>query len=1644
MKARDFLVGAAALAAVVWLLSYQHPDHRLPEPSEAGRQSGEKDVQPVSIQKSVDVQTGKITFGVPVILGADFSPTLENDTAWKQLEDAYTKLGGRQNPETIRLLADHLAANPSSSHRVTLLQEKAAIEWMHGFFTEAVSSLKEAWQAGKAATGLEERQLAEAGLAELLGKLKAMGKRDEVRALLAEVKGREIGGYLQEHLWRAKETLWFLDNQAEQNVFCGFTAANKIFQPLGHRPIFPDVHDEAEKKEFVANGLSLYELRAHSHEADGDLRILKRTSPTAPLPVPSVVHWKFGHYSAITEVKDGRYRIQDRHLGYDSWMTREAFEKEASGYLLASAKTTIPAGFAEVADTEAKTVFGRHCNHGRDPEGFDWNTVINWLDSLLTPPDPGPPTDSNAKSNALSCGMASYNFRLMNPGLQIVDTPVGHNVPYGPGVAFTVKYDQRSPVIEDLQQHSNFGPRWTHQYVGYVNLIGSGEPASSIQVVFGDGSYFNYNFEEADPPAANGAKVARTFKFNTRPQVTYLPAGYGGPSYVLWRKDGSRIYFSHPNSATPTRYYMSAISTPDGKQLTIQYDASLRISSLTDALGQVTTFSYTPQPGDGVQADTKKIRAITDPFGRTASFRYHSSGLLRSITDPVGIVSEFAYGAGNFLNSLTTPYGTTTFTWGETPGINQEPGRFVEATDPAGDKERAEATDLANFPVGGVEQLPAPTSVTVAGQSVPFLPKTSFLHYRNTYHWDKLQMKYHPGDYSRATIYNWKADLNVVTGVPASIKRPLEARVWFDYPGQTDPDASGTHSSPARIVRAVEKPDGSTAWTMIQREYFERYGKVKKVIDPLGRETVMEYDVVGGLFDPEQGVDLTAVKVKEGGVYKTVAAFSGYVAHKPQTITDAAGQITTITYNANHQIVTITNPKSETTTFSYFSADIAGKQRKGRVSSIDGPLAGSTDSVTFDYDAAGNVAQVTGPDGYTLAYTYDALDRLTRVTFPDGTYEETTYQALDPVSSRDRLGRVTTYTFNSIRQLTSVTDPASRVIKYDWCKCGDLRQIVDAMERATTWKHDAAGRVSAKVYADGSMIRYLYQPLSGRLASVIDEKGQIKDYAYNLDGTLQAISHSHTEHPTPGVTFSYDADHRRVTGMVDGIGTTSYAYHPIAPGTLGAGQLASEDGPFPDDTITHTYDELGRRTAYAVNGVGESIAFDALGRVTQTVNPVGTFTYSYVGATGRPDTVTYPGGMTCAHTYHPLNGDFRLKDMIYTLPNASELSRHSYEYNAVGNITRWTQISAPSGLNRSWLCGYDAADQLTSVTSQDPVTLANQPTGQYAYSYDPAGNRLTETIDGVTSTASYNSLNQLISLTGGSALPAHTYEWDGNDRLIAINYTGTFQRSEFQYDGLGRRRAVLEKDNGVVTEHRRFVWSELQMLEERNADGTVTKNRHLSRSAQTKDGGMWNGRLLVRDHLGSVRSLVTDGGSVNSSFDFDPWGRRTVQGSPSDLGLAFTGHWHHAKSNLVAAPYRSYSPVIGSWINRDPLAESGGLNLYQYANQNPIAYIDSTGAYPVWVAPVGAVVIGGYFVRSFLKPHIEKSPPVGVINQISYIPGAWCAGWLVNPGTMWDLHWNYVTGVWDASREWITGKFDYALEKLKSGWQAIWPNKPRD
>ena len=173
----------------------------------------------------------------------------------------------------------------------------------------------------------------------------------------------------------------------------------------------------------------------------------------------------------------------------------------------------------------------------------------------------------------------------------------------------------------------------------------------------------------------------------------------------------------------------------------------------------------------------------------------------------------------------------------------------------------------------------------------------------------------------------------------------------------------------------------------------------------------------------------------------------------------------------------------------------------------------------------------------------------------------------------------------------------------------------------------------------------------------------------------------------------------------------------ILSGQLGAGQVASVDGPLAEDTITYAYDELGRVVQRAINSVDVTWAFDALGAVTAETNVLGTFTYAYDGVSGRVATVTYPNHQTSTYT------------LPSTTPAIAGCRRFTTSTLAArrcrGSTTPTTRSATSSrgGSRRTrravlWAYGYDAADQLTWAVKKTTDTL---PTvlKRYVYGYDP-------------------------------------------------------------------------------------------------------------------------------------------------------------------------------------------------------------------------------------------------------------------------------------------------------------------------------------
>jgi hypothetical protein len=226
--------------------------------------------------------------------------------------------------------------------------------------------------------------------------------------------------------------------------------------------------------------------------------------------------------------------------------------------------------------------------------------------------------------------------------------------------------------------------------------------------------------------------------------------------------------------------------------------------------------------------------------------------------------------------------------------------------------------------------------------------------------------------------------------------------------------------------------------------------------------------------------------------------------------------------------------------------------------------------------------------------------------------------------------------------------------------------------------------------------------------------------------------------------------------MTDGIGTTVYGYHAVTNIQSGAGQLASVDGPLANDTVSYEYDELGRVKRRAIDGVGQAVTYDALGRATVVTNALGAFTNEYVGVTARISTNHFPNGQQTTFTYYGTNDDLRLQEIRHTSTNA-QLSAFAFSYDPAGQIATWTQ-EPDTGTTNVWVTDYDPVDQLLGVTVRSN-TVAGAILLRYVYGYDSAGNRTSEQIESAGSpatsavtAATHDNLNQLTAVTGGGPI----------------------------------------------------------------------------------------------------------------------------------------------------------------------------------------------------------------------------------------------------------------------------------------------------
>jgi RHS repeat-associated protein len=1412
----------------------------------------------------------------------------------------------RNSPDDYSAVTEFLTAHPKSPWRASLLTDLGFEYYNTAHYLEALEAWNEGWQLARNATNTQAKAVADRAAGELAYMYARLGRTTELESLLNSFAGRTFVGPATEKIAGARDALWTMKNHPEVAFRCGPLALNQIKLSLDPKHAGNSLIYNSTS---TSNGCSLQQVADLSKAIGLDYQMAFRER-SAPFVVPCVVHWKAGHYAALVRRDADRYLLQDPTFGNTVWATRQVLETETSGYFLIP-PGALRDGWRRVGAGEGSTVWGRGVTANTDPKpigpcdpqsggnnpcqppcqnGADGrrHSKID-IDHIIIQSGNGTLDLDNMTVTAVRMAVSSVHFSTVN--LNLSDTPVGHTPPVGPAVEFNVRYNHRDAFQPSLFAYSNFGPKWTSSWISYLTDNPQSPSADVDYYIRGGGTRTFTGFD------TNSQTFASQQYDHTRLTRT------GAASYQMSFPDGSKLIFGQSDGSVGTsrKVFLSQVRDPFGNTASLAYDADLRLMTIADALGQVTQLAYA-YPGD-----IYKITKVTDPFGRFASFNYDDLGRLTNITDVIGLSSTFTYETnGDFINALITPYGTNTFIRG---GTNTT--RFLETVYPDGSRDRVEFNQSANLGIPNSD----PNPTVPQGMNTDNL----YLYGRNTFYWSRDACATSYMDYSKARLYHWlhTSDLTSSSGILESTKEALEGRVWYDYQGQIGAYVVGPNNLPSHVGRVLD--DGTTQLSKYQ---YDEFGHLTNSIDPLGRTISYLYS--------SNGIDLLEIRQTRGGNNELLARATYNAQHLPLTETDASGHTNFYTYNSRGQVLTETNPKSETTSYTY--------DNNGYLLAIDGPLPGTNDVSAATYDAFGRIRTHTDVNGYTTTADYDNLDRMTQLTHPDGTFEQITYDRLDPVVIQDRAGRQTMLGYDNIRQLTKRTDALNRVTLFQWCSCGALKTMTDPTGRTTSWQNDVQGRLTSKQYADGSQVKYLYERTTSRLRQVVDEKLQVATYLFNLDNSLHSVSYDNTVVPTPQVSYTYDPNYKRIISRTDGTGTTTYVYNPITEIPVsGAGRLASVDGPLPNDTITYGYDELNRRISTTIGGLISTTTYDAAGRVVNESNLLGSFSYIYDGSSGRVVSESFPNGLTATMGYGTLEQDLNLQSITYQA-GTTPISQQIYGRDIPARrITTWAVQADAQPPNVSTF-GYDAANQLLSAS----VTNAGLSVATLTYAYDLSGNRIADQLDGATNVSIYNALNQLAVRSGGLAQD-HTNEWDGKDRLVAVN-AGP-RRTEFTYDAQSRLTTIRTLTNSIEESFRAFVWDNNQLCQERDAAGTVTK-RFFSQGVQLSSGPDAGNYYYTRDHLDSIRELIDAKGHVRARYAYDPFGRSTRVSGDLEADFGFAGMFQVSQTGLCFARFRAFDPESGRWLSRDPLRNSEvaeGPNLYAYVGNNPLNLVDPLG-----------------------------------------------------------------------------------------------------
>ncbi|WP_404932237.1 RHS repeat protein [Massilia atriviolacea] len=612
----------------------------------------------------------------------------------------------------------------------------------------------------------------------------------------------------------------------------------------------------------------------------------------------------------------------------------------------------------------------------------------------------------------------------------------------------------------------------------------------------------------------------------------------------------------------------------------------------------------------------------------------------------------------------------------------------------------------------------------------------------------------------------------------------------------------------------------------------------------------------------------------------------------------------------------------------------------------------------YQYDAAGNLTQITDPLGRVTNQAYDALNRVKEVQ--------------QPLTSGAR--PTVKYGYDGIDQLTSVTDPRKLETRYGVDGLGNQAELGSPDTGLTKSTYDVAGNL--KTSTDG--------------------RGKTSTYSYDALNRLTRIDYT----GTISTTFEYDGGATpvpnaigRLTRMTDESGSTSYGYDGFGRLTTKVQTVATSPTSF-TQTLAYAYEPSGRLASVTYpSGNRVNYVYNDAGQISGiTLNPTqsngtGTNTGSTIALLSN---ITYaPFGGTSGWTWgnstaanpnaHVRHYDLNGRISSYTLGAASANGVvRTVNYDAADRITGYTHTgtgTAPSPASLDQTFGYDELDRLTSYSGNGTTQ---------AYAYDATGNRIKATFGGTSYTNTIDPLSNKLSATTGP-VPAKTNTYDGagnlsSDGTLVITYSGRGRPYSIKngavtvyqlFNGIGQRVAqsyggglfAYDEQGHLVGEYN-FSTGKPMRETVYLGDLPVAVLTQTVTGTAPSQGTATDVFHIHPDHLGTPRMITRplDNKIVWRWDNGDPFGLTPpieyFSGSGTfTFNLRMPGQYYDRNTNLFYNYFRDYDPQTGRYVQSDPLGLDGGINTYGYVDGNPLSYVDPEGlqfkTVPRFFPPVG-------------------------------------------------------------------------------------------